>query len=155
MPHVAIAAVAAVATIGGTVMSLKAQSKQAKQQRIAMKFERQKAELQSARQKMDVVRQGRISAAEAQQAAENQGVSGTSAAAGGVGSIISQVSGNLSFLDEYGFYSDQASKHLQKAANQGAKASMWAGVAELGSKVYQASGGIDFTGPKPPAGGSA
>ena len=71
-------------------------------------------------------------------------------AEGGAGSIFSQTSGNLSFLDQYGYFSDQATIHLQKSANATAKAGMWQAVAGLGAQVYEASGG--FKGPPPPKG---
>jgi ABC-type protease/lipase transport system fused ATPase/permease subunit len=150
MPIGTIAAVVgAGALVGGTVMQMSASKKAAKEAKKANKFERQKAELQSARQKMEAMRAGRLAMAEAQQNASNQGVGDSSSGRGGAASIFSQTSVNLSFLDQYGYYSDQASRHLQKSANAQASASMWGAVAQLGGTVYGMSGG--FKGPKPPA----
>ena len=148
-PALALAAVGTAIAAVGTVAQMSAASKQAKAAKAANRFERQKNELQSARQKMEAVREGRRSAAVASQNAENQGVAGSSIGQGGVGSIISQTNSNLSFLDRYGYFSDQASKNLQKAANYGAKGEMWGAIAGIGEKI--ASTG-SFTGPKPPAG---
>lgn len=137
-----IAAVGVGVAAVGTAMSIKEQRKANKFAKQANKFERQKNELASARQKTTAIREARSAYGKAQQAAENQGVSGTSVAEGGSGSIISQMGGNLSFLDQYGFMSDQASKYLGKAQSSSNNASMWGQVAELGSKAYQMSGGF-------------
>lgn len=145
MPHAVLigaAVVGAGAMVGGTVMQMSAAKKAAKEQKKANRFERQKSELQSARQKIEAIRAGRQAAAVASQNAENQGVAGTSIGMGGVGSIISQTNANLSFLDKYGFLSDQASGALQAAAGHQSKASMWGAVAGLGAQIYSASGGI-------------
>src|SRR5690242_18858236 len=109
MPIGVIAGVGAAVAIGGTVASISAANKQAKAMKKANRYERQKNELQSARQKMEAMRAGRIAMAEAQQTAENQGAGDTSVGQGGAASIFSQTSGNLSFLDQYGYFSDQAS----------------------------------------------
>jgi hypothetical protein len=145
------------AALYGAAKSAKATKQQTKALQQANTFERQKTELQGARQKMEALREGRRSAAMAQQAAENQGVSGSSIGEGGVGSIQSQTGGNFTFLDRYGFYSDQASDALQRAANYGAKASMWSSVSSLGMSLFSASGGFGaiggvFKGPPPPKG---
>jgi hypothetical protein len=151
MPVVPIlVGVAAVATVGGAYMQYEQGKKAAKAAKRANKFERQKSDLQSARQKIEALRAGRQAMAQAQQNAENQGVSGSSIGQGGAGSIYSQTAGNLSFLDQYGYFSDQASASLQKAANAEATGRMWGAVSDLGSKAFQAMGG--FTGPTPPAG---
>lgn len=147
----AVAAAAAVVTVGSTVMSMKAQKKQAKLMRRAQKFERQKSELQSARQRTQAIREARSTLAGAQQSAENQGVATSSVAQGGQSSIQSQLNSNLSFLDTFNRLSDQAGKSLDRAAKAGANAGMWAGVAEIGAQVYAQSGGISFKGPQPPA----
>jgi Flp pilus assembly protein TadB len=151
MPMVAVAAVAAGVFAVGTAVSINAQNKQTKALKSATRFERQKASLQSARQKMEAVREGRRAMAEVQQNAENQGASGSSIGEGGAGSVYSQTQSNLSFLDRYGYYSDQASKFGQKAANYGAQAGMWGQVAQVGAQAFSAAGGVGaFKGPPPP-----
>jgi hypothetical protein len=133
----------------GTAASLANQKKALKETKKANKFERQRAELTSARQKTQAIRETRVAQANSVQAAENQGVSNSSTAQGGQGSIISQMNSNLSFLDQYGFLGDQASKHMGKAQSAGARSSMWGQVADFGAQMYSMSGG--FSGPKPPA----
>jgi len=145
------AAVGAAAAVVGTASSIKAQKKAAKEAKKSAKFERQKAELQSARQKSSAIREARAARADATQAAENQGVATSSSAQGGIGSVTSQLTNTLSFLDAYGFLSDQSSKALARSASASANASMWSQVAQTGAQVYSATGGIQFKGPKPPA----
>lgn len=66
----------------------------------------------------------------------------SSAAQGGQGSIVSQLSGNLSFLDQYNYFSDQASKQLGKANAHRANAEMWGQVAGAAEKVARNAGPI-------------
>lgn len=142
MPVGAIAGVALAVGVGSTVAQMSAQQKAAKEAKKANQYQRQMNNLQSARQKLDAIRAGRQAQAQAAQAAENQGMSGSSIGEGGTGSIKSQTGGNLSFLDQYGFMADQASKFLQKSADYQSKAQMWNGVAQVAGQVYQATGGI-------------
>lgn len=78
---------------------------------------------------MDAVRQSRIAYANAKNNATNQGASGSSGAEGGQSSIISQLGGNLSFLDKYTDFSNKASTGLLFAGIGG-------GVEKLGSNIF-------------------
>lgn len=123
-----ILAVTAIAATGASVYS---SQQAAGSQRKAMRIQRRQAALQEAKQKRELVRQGRISAATAASNAENQGVAGSSSAQGGVGSIISQVGSNMSFLDQYGKLSDQITGQNMSAAKYGAQAQLFGDVADL------------------------
>ena len=151
MPVGAIAGCGLAVGVGSSVAQMSAASKQAKAAKEANRYQRQMNNLQSARQKLEAIRAGRQAQAQAAQAAENQGAASTSVGEGGVASIQSQTSGNVSFLDKYNFMADQASRYLQKSADYAAKGQMWAGIGEIAGKVYAATGGIQFKGPKPPA----
>ena len=129
--EVALLAVAAV----GTGASIYQGQKAAKQQKKAVAIQRQQADLQNARTQRDAIRASRLAYAQSQAAAENQGVAGSSSAQGGQGSIVSQLNDNLSFLDQYGLMTDQAQRHLGKAASLQSSASMWGDVAGLAFKV--------------------
>ena len=131
-----IAASALAVTAGGTYMNIKQGQNAAAAQRDAQAFQQKQANLQNARTQRDAVRQARMAYAQSQQAAENQGVAGSSASQGGLGSIASQLGDNLSFLDQYGFYSDQASRALGRANKASASADMWGGVANVGMSVF-------------------
>lgn len=98
--------------------------------------QRQMNDLAQARAKRDAIRSARAAAATARSNSENQNVAMSSGAEGGVSSIQSQLSYNLSFLDQYQTLADQASISLGKA--QGAEYKMGLGdqVASLGMKGF-------------------
>lgn len=151
-PAIAIAGASLAVAAVGTVAQISSASKARKASNKAARYERQRSDLQSALQKRDAVRSARSSYAEAQQNAQNQGVQDSSSAEGGQGSIVSQVNSNLSFLDQYGFYSDQASKAMGQARDAQYEGQIWGQVTGLAEKVYEANGGSKaFKGPKPPA----
>lgn len=150
MPVGVIAGIGVVVAGVGTYEQIKYQQRQAKEAKKANKFQRQMSELQSARQRIDAVRQGRQAQAVAMQQSANQGAEGSSIGQGGAASIYSQTASNLSFLGQYGFFSDQATEALQRSANAGAKSSLWGSIAGIGKEIYSASGGISFKGPPPP-----
>lgn len=145
-----IAVVGAVTAVVGTVAAISSQKKAAKQSKKAARYERQKSEMSAARERMQAIKAGRQAKGYAMQAAENQGVSSSSGAQGGQGSIDSQTGGNISFLDQYGYASDMASRHGQKAANYMGDANMWGAVASAGKDVMNTAAG--FMGPAPPKG---
>lgn len=63
-------------------------------------IEEKRARLQAAKQVAEQVRKAAIARAQIIQAGENQGVSGSSAVAGGAGSTISQAAGNIGFVNQ-------------------------------------------------------
>lgn len=129
----------------GAYNSYNAQKDQARYARQANEFQQKQANLQNARAKRDAVRAARISYAQAQNASATQGVMDSSSSQGGLSSIASQASDNVSFLDQYGFFSDQASKALGKANAAGASSAMWGSVANLGFSVFSNAEGIAKT----------
>lgn len=133
-PIIAIGAavVGAGAAVYGTVKQAQAAKKQTKYNNEALAVQRQQANMSTAIQKRDAIRAARLSAGQALQTGENQGVSGSSAAYGGFGSIQSQLSSNLSFLDKYNTLSDQASIAAGKANKAGTAAQVFGSVAGLG-----------------------
>lgn len=138
-----IIAGAALATAAvGTGVQIQQGKKAASAQRDAAGIQLKQSKLQEARQKRDAVRQARLAYGQAQNSAANQGVSASSASLGGLASIGSQASDNVSFLDQYGFYSDQASKALGKANQAGANADAAGSIAGLGFTVFNNSSGI-------------
>ena len=128
----------------------------ARAQREAADFQQKQANLQNARSKRDAVRSARMSYASAQNAAANQGVMDSSSSMGGLSSITSQVRDNVSFLDQYGFYSDMAGKALGRANEQTMNANTWQSVGALAQTVAMNSSSIANVfggGAKPPAAG--
>lgn len=135
MPPVAVAAVATAAAVGGTLYSVSQQKKAAKANQAASALDRQRMNLQSARDRRDAIKAARTAYAASQTVAANQGASGTSSAEGSLGSIVSQATTNLSFLDRYGTLTDQASEQIGKANAYNSRAQIGSAVADLGWTV--------------------
>lgn len=136
-------AIAIGAAAVGTVASVGAYrqgKKQAAYARQAAEFQQKQANLQNARAKRDAVREARLAYGMAQNTAANQGVSASSGSQGGLASISSQVSDNISFLDQYGFYSDQASQALGRSNAAGARA---AGLGSIANFAFGVAGNAD------------
>lgn len=93
---------------------IKASKRAAKAQEQGNELERQRQNLAAAKERRDLLRKARVSRADAKNNAAAQGVSTSSAAQGGLGSIESQFSSNLSFLDNYNLITDQASKRMSE-----------------------------------------
>ena len=143
MPVVAVAAVVgAAAVVGGTIYSASQTAKQGKAQRRQYKFERQLAQNQAAKQRRDAIRAARIAGADLAQFAETTGGSTSSSFLGAMGSIQSQLTANLSFLDTNQKLADQASIQAGKAAQAATNASIGSAVAGLGASVFNAAGGF-------------
>lgn len=141
-PVAIIAGIGLAVSAAGTYMSIKAQKKQAKAQKQAVRAQRAQDNLRAARERREAIRNARIATGGVEQNAANQGVSGSSMALGGLGSIESQLNQGLSFLDSYNKLSDQASESLGKANNYAMKAQTAASVGQLGMSVFQNASGI-------------
>lgn len=136
----AISTIIAGAALGvaavGTGYSIYKDQQAQKQAKKAAAAQRQQAALSEARQKRDAIKQARVAYAQAQAASANQNVSTSSAASGGSGSIISQLGDNLSFLDQYGMFTDQAQKHLGKMQSYEVSGRLASQVADLGMTAF-------------------
>lgn len=113
--------------------------KAAAAQREAAELDRKRMTLQNARERRDAIRASRLAFAQAQQNAENQGASASSASQGGLGSIQSQLSSNISFLDRFSTLSDMASQQLGRAQIYQQRASTAQAVSNLGMAVFNSS----------------
>lgn len=122
--------------------SYKAQEKSAAFQREAAELQQKQVNLQEARNKRDAVREARIAFGTAQNTAVNQGVSASSSSLGGLSSIAAQAADNVSFLDQFGFYSDQASKALGNASRQDSKARGYAAASGFIKSLQNAGAGM-------------
>ena len=140
LPFIAAAAVAT--TVVSTGYSIYAGERANKFAKKAAKTEQARNDLQAARGRRDAIRDARAAYASAQQSAENQGVAQSSSAIGGQASIASQLNSNLSFLDQFKFYTDQTSAALGKAQTWGNRANTADKIAGASASVFQAAGGI-------------
>ena len=146
MPPVAIAIGVAAVGVGVAGYGMIQQSKQAKAaakaQKEANAIQRQQAQLQGMRQRLDAIRTGRQALAQVQQTAENQGVASSSAAEGGQGSIVSQMMSNVSFLDGYNHMTDLAQDAMGKAYYHQNKSDMWGAVSNFGFTLASNAAGF-------------
>lgn len=142
MPAIAIAAVGlAVATVG-TVATISANNRMAKAQKQQYQFERQIQTNRSVRERRDAIRTARLTQGALVQTGENQGASGTSAAMGGLGSIQSQLSSNLSFLDTNTKLAQRAGDAGSAARQASNSAQNWGAVSALGMQIFNSSDSI-------------
>ena len=124
-----------VVSVGATVSSMQSQKKAAREQRRAAELQRQRDRAAQQRQRAAAIRETRLAAARASQAAANQGVAGSSGAQGGGGSIISQGTANISFLDQGIRVGDQISERLGRAAQYRQRAQTAQGIGQLSNQV--------------------
>lgn len=117
MPQVALIA-GAVASVAGTVISVR-------QQRKAAKLQQQQQTLAARRDRVRAVRQAQIARAQATASAAGSGSLASSGVAGGVGSISSKLGAELGF-------STQMSALSRDITRAEGKARMGSGIAELG-----------------------
>ena len=127
-------------TVGSAIQGRKAE----KAQKRARQLQERQEKLKQRREELRARREARIEQARIAQAGANVGASGSSAVVGGVASLQSQLSSNLSFLNESGNLAQQQSRFLQKAANAQARAGEFGAVANLGFTLFDAAGGSIF-----------
>lgn len=132
MPQVAplITAVSGVAAVAGTVMSYN-------QQKKAGRLAEQQQEVADRRDRMQAIRQAQIQRAQAIMSSVGAGSSESSGAAGGIGSISSQLGTQMGF-------GSQMSALTQGINQANQSASMWGGVAKLGMTGFNTFGGGDW-----------
>jgi len=153
----AITAIVAGATYAyGTYKSVEAQkegqkaterAQQASQQQYAA--EAKKAEIQNLRSVRQQIRGARIAQSTMQNIGAQAGGVGSSAMAGGIASIGSQLGSNLGYMSEIatantaiGTAALNYSTAMGEASIAGSRASQYGAIAGLGGTVFQAVGGI-------------
>ena len=101
----------------------------------AAKSSRRLQRARATQEKRSQLREARIRRANIMNLAANVGTTGSSSALGGAGSIQSQLSGNLSFIDEGLSLQEAISKNQQRSQ-------LFGSIANLGSSVFSAAGGF-------------
>ena len=139
-----LAAIAAVASIGGTAYNLYSSQKSASAQKKANALQLQQQELQNAREKRQALREAIIRTGQVEQGAANQGATTSSAVSGGIASIESQLAGNIGFLDEQANISGQITNQLNKASQYSSNAQTVGAIASAGATIFNAAGGPDY-----------
>lgn len=125
-----LALISAVATVGGTVMSHTSQRK-------AEKAQQQQQAAAARKERMQAIRQAQIQRAQAVMSSVGQGSSESSGAAGGIGSISSQLGTEQGFGSQMTSLSSDISRHSSRAG-------MWGAVANIGATGFQTFGGGDW-----------
>jgi chromatin segregation and condensation protein Rec8/ScpA/Scc1 (kleisin family) len=125
-----------------TVANMKASKDQSSAQKKAAAYQRRMDELRQNRERRQAIREQRIKTAQVIQAGANQGAQTSSAVQGGAGSLQSQLSSNLSFLDNMATNANLASRANQQALNAGARAQTWGAMAGLGGTIFSQAGGF-------------
>lgn len=139
-PLAIVAAVGVGVAAVGTYASVKQQKKQQKFLEKSAAAQRAQDNMKAARERTEAIRNARLSAGVVSQNAANQGVSNSSGALGGLGSIESQLNSGLSFLDGYNRLADQASRYETAANKAAVNAQGWSKVANLGMTVFSSAG---------------
>lgn len=130
------------AAVAGTGYSIYQGQQVNKYNKKTEQTQRQMNDLAQARARRDAIRTARAAAASSRNSAENQNVAMSSASQGGISSINSQLSYNLSFLDQYQTLADQASISLGKAQTAESRANVGSQVASAGMYGIANDGGL-------------
>jgi hypothetical protein len=130
-----LAVVGAVAAVGGTALSLRAQQKAASRAR-------KRDKVASRRSRRQAIREAQIRRAQALASAQGAGAQGSSAEFGGIGSITSRLGERLGFGSQIG----ALNRSIASAQSQ---ASLFSGIASIGANAFQLGGGLDALS-KPP-----
>lgn len=139
-----IAIAALVVGAGATAGSIYNGNKANRLAADAAATQKKQADMQVARERRNLVREGRITAAASLVASEGKGASRSSGAQGGYGSILSQTMEGTHFSDLQKELGDQASRQLGKAQKYSNYASMFSQGADLAFSAasFAAGGGM-------------
>lgn len=139
----------AVVTAGATVAGVVASKSATKSQRRARDEATRRENIASQRGRARQVREARAARAESQSAAISQGVGGSSAAQGSLGSIQTQLGANLAFNINQGKSKNIQSGFLQDAADATGRANTFGAIATLSTQagsLFGPGGGLKLEG---------
>ena len=126
----------AVGTVGSMIQGRKA----AKQQKAAIAAQNRQQKLEQAMQRRKAAREARAATAAAINAGEIQGAGESTVVAGTTAALQSQLSGNLSFLNQSEALIDQANRARMAAVGYESKAAAFSGLSSLGMSVFSYAG---------------
>jgi len=128
--------VLAVTAVAGTAYSINQQQKAASAQKQAAQVAQQQQRQQASQQRRQSVRAMVSQRSRMRAQAQSLGVSGGSAALGGMSSLSSQFGANLGYGSMMSGLSQQYSGFTGQAAQFGAQAQLGAGISGLSSQLY-------------------
>jgi len=127
-----------------TAYSVDQQKAGARDQKRAMKAQARIQEVKAARERRKQVRAAQQAQAQMAAGAQASGTTQTSGYTGGSGSVQTQLGANLSFLDQVGGLTQQASIFNQRAATHSSKAATGQAISSLamqGASLFAPGGG--------------
>jgi hypothetical protein len=150
-----IGGIAAGAAVGATVgqaqaarQGARAMEESAAQQRVAYQAEQRRAEVQNIRAVRQQIRSARLAQAAMTNVAAQTGGTGSSAVAGGVSSIGSQLTGNINYMAQIaeqntaiGQAQIASSQAQGQAARAQGRAQVYGAVGDLAGTIFSAKGG--------------
>jgi hypothetical protein len=145
----AIATIAAIATVVGTIGSMYYQGKQMDAQKKAMKLQQQSNDNVARRQRRQAMRQAAIKRAQIQMQGEGQGAGQSSAVKGAVSGIMTQAGGMLGFSTMQQDIGGKITDARIAGVNAGGMSQLMGGIADFSSNF--ASWGGDRENSRQPA----
>lgn len=142
----AVAGIAAVASIAGTLASVAGSYMQYKGQMKAEELRKNQMKLEAARARREQVRKAQVSAATATAAAWNQGAGTSSALAGGVAQIRNQAGRNVVAINQDEDIGEGMFKANKQIAQGGMVQALGSGISSLGNAVANNAGTISRLG---------
>jgi hypothetical protein len=132
----------AIGALGATAYSVDQSNKAAKQQREAARIESNRQEIQSARERQQAVREFRMKQAGMLNTGYQTGVSGSSGLAGGLGSLGTQLGGNLSNQTTMSAFNTASADAQSQALQYQSNAATGQAVASLAGQGVNWAGGF-------------
>jgi hypothetical protein len=120
----------------GAAVSAAGSINQGNAQKKAQTFQMRQQEIRAQQERTQAIREARIKRASIVQAGENQGAGESSSVAGGAASVDTQLSGNLSFINEQVRAGQEISKAQQDMANAQGISAVGAGISSLGGSIF-------------------
>lgn len=117
--------------------SAEAQKEAGRKQKQAIETQQKQADIAAYRERIQAVRQARAQRGATLQAAQAQGVAGSTSTQGAVSSIGSQLGANLSFLDQTQALSRQTSIFSQQAVDLQTEANIAATRGQIAGSIFQ------------------
>lgn len=121
-------------------------------QAAASRTQQRLAEIRNVREARENVRKARIASATVLNNAANSGALQSSAVQGGVNSVATQLSNNISFLDTNATLNRESNSYLANAQAQnnnatraGSQATSWSNIGQIAGEVYKTTHGWETT----------
>ena len=126
----------------GTIASANEQRKAGKAAQRQYAAEERKSEVQNVRSVRQQIREARLAQASMTNVAAQTGAMGSSALAGGVSSVGSQLSGNLNYMQQIAKENTAIGAAAAEGAQAMSNAAVYGAIGELGGTIFSGMGGF-------------